>query len=121
MHWDIKREVAAYSWNRRADLALPLAAEAMREACLAAAEISPDWTAGIAENLLAVADRIRALPTPDHAAILAAAMRLPEIAGLVDEMEWAAPILRRALSHPNDQWAIDQFCKSLSALKDAKP
>jgi hypothetical protein len=79
----------------RADLASPLAAVAMRDA---AAELC--WTAkdefdfcywggdanahAVRVNLTGKQRAIRALPLPDHAALVRAALALPEVARLVE-------------------------------------
>jgi hypothetical protein len=65
---------------QRADLS-PFVAMAMQDAAIDASEQSPDWAAGIAENMLAVTNAIRAIPlTFTEAELTAAALRLPKIA-----------------------------------------
>ena len=77
----------------------PLGAVAMREACATVTE----WTAwGERHNLTEATRRaIRALPTPDHAALLAAALKLPEVAAMV---EAANAVLMHLPDDPDTVW-----------------
>ena len=107
LEWFSTAEEAIAAWNRRADMASPLTAVAMREAAASEcdsiresyrrsrsqyAEDDPQYRlikyAGAAAAVCA--ENIRAIaPQFDHAAILAAALALPEIAGLVEAVEYA--------------------------------
>lgn len=72
------------SWNRRADLSSPLGAVAMREAAAAIVGPMASSNSPYAANAGQSAyDAIRAIPLPTHAALLAAALALPEVAALV--------------------------------------
>ena len=77
----------------------PLGAEWMRMRALEASEASPDWEAGIAENLMAVANRIRGIPAPTDDDLDRAALARPKVAALVEAAE-AQVKLHRVL-HPH--------------------
>jgi len=74
----------------RADLASPLEAVAMRDAALKAimdiwAELWPKMAElELQHPAQPEIDAICAIPLPDHAAMLAAALKLPEVAAMVD-------------------------------------
>jgi hypothetical protein len=124
---DTSQEGARAAWNRRADLAAPLAAVAMREAAIEA--VQNRFMSGYSHAGDAATYAIRVLPTPDHAAILAAALRLPEIAAMVEALKVTRDLLN---SYVHDQfdgvWTQDQIDAetkeadaALAALqKDAK-
>lgn len=67
----------------RADLSSPLGAVAMRDA---AANRCDGWAGDWDGEQLG--DAIRAIPLPTHAALLAHAMRLPEVAAMVEALKW---------------------------------
>lgn len=84
------------TWNkgwlpfRRADLAPALGVAAMREAAAVTAGVckapmQDSWhdSVGLPHIGSQIATMIRALPLPTHADLLAEAMKLPEIAGLI--------------------------------------
>ena len=75
----------------RADLSPALGAAAMRTAAAKVANPEPpqDVFMYLHEEVLRckIAAAVRALPPPDHAALLAEAMRLPEIAALVEALD----------------------------------
>jgi hypothetical protein len=82
--------LAADKWNRRANLSSPLEAVAMRDAALKAimdiwAELWPKMAElELQHPAQPEIDAICAIPLPDHAAMLAAALKLPEVAAMVD-------------------------------------
>ena len=39
-----------------------------------------------------------------------------KLAKAIDEMTWALPILKRCLTHPNDEWKVEDFRAVLSEL-----
>ena len=41
-----------------------------------------------------------------------------KLAKAVEEMQWALPILKRYLDHPNDIWMVDDFRATLDELKE---
>ena len=90
-----------------ADLSSPLGAVAMREACATVTE----WTAwGLRHNLTEAARRaIRAIPLPDHAALLAAALKLPEVAAMRTALE--------RIKQDAGGWPYDAACDALAALE----
>lgn len=102
----------------RADLSSPLGAVAMRDA---AANRCDGWAGDWDGEQLG--DAIRALPLPTHAALLAAALRLPEVAALVEALDdmciiakqddWDKSLSGRQLVYRNS-------CAALAAL-EAKP
>jgi hypothetical protein len=51
---------------------------------------------------------------------LAEAMTVPEVARAIDAMEWALPILKRVLRHPNDEGSVAEF-EAIRALEGGKP
>ena len=61
-----------------ADLSSPLGAVAMRDAAISAIDADGEYVRAIG-----LSSRIRAIPLPDHAALLAAALKLPEVAAMV--------------------------------------
>lgn len=112
----------------RADLSLPLGAVAMREAC------KDKLTSGttllrncgmrdIADLLTDHAADFDTLPLPDHAALLAHAMRLPEVVAMVQA---ATELVRYVDDLSSDAWCACNALETvdlrtaLSAL-EAKP
>jgi Lar family restriction alleviation protein len=95
--------LAAEKWNRRADLSSPLGAVAMQDAALKAimdiwAELLPKMSElELQHPAQSEIDAIEALPLPTHAALLAAALVLPEVQALVDaEVAAAVEAMREA-------------------------
>jgi len=107
------------SSDKRADLSSPLGAVAMREDVYKAARIAYNKT----ENFPAVFNAIRSIPLPTHAALLAHALKLPEVAALVEALDdmciiakqddWDKSLSGRQLVYRNS-------CAALAAL-EAKP
>jgi len=90
-----------HEWNRRTDLSSPLAAVAMRDAAAdrldAIADgmakdytITPDYAA-----FRNAADYVRAIPLPDDAALLRAALAVPEVKRLVESLIQLRPMAQR--------------------------
>ena len=99
--------IAALNVIPAADLSSPLGAVAMRDAAAAVcdgaaisrqaqmngvdhkddAQQQERWRVGKQQADI-LAESIRALPLPDHAALLAHAMKLPELAALVEALKW---------------------------------
>jgi hypothetical protein len=111
----------------RADLASPLEAVAMRDAALKAimdiwAELWPKMAElELQHPAQPEIDAICAIPLPDHAAMLAAALKLPEVAAMVDAAmgviaRWDSPDWKSG--HTLDH--ITKLRTALSAL-EAKP
>jgi hypothetical protein len=57
---------------------------------------------------------------PRPAPTLADAMALPEVAALVENAEWAFPILSDHLNHPNDQGDLEDFRAALAPFTAAR-
>ena len=70
----------------RADLSSPLGAVAMRDAAIAEIDCGGCYGSCVDPANCRIEDvaAIRALPLPTHAALLAAALKLPEVAALVE-------------------------------------
>ena len=64
----------------------PLGAVAMREAAALVVDACNDLKAFLDYDAISAAPRIRALPAPDHAASLAAALTLPEVVEMQAEL-----------------------------------
>jgi len=115
---------AVASWNRRANMSSPLAGVAMREA---AAKVCDERGAheqrcfGLgreAQNYFRARDAIRALPLPDDAALLRAALAVPEVKRLVFALTRIAEF--DGDDADLDEWGAAQICKeALAALKGA--
>lgn len=117
---DHDRLVAA--WNRRADLSSPLGAVAMRDVASAVvAGMAPFY---IGETRFAdhasLAKQIPNIPLPDHAALLAHAMRLPEVEAMVKALHFYADFHENPSDGP---WGInsDDFGKVARTALEAKP
>lgn len=96
----------------RADLSSPLGAVAMRDAAIEVAEgwYDPDHP---------LCGQIRALPLPTHAALLAHAMRLPEVAAMVEALHFYADFYE----NPNEgPWGVnsDDFGKVARTALEGK-
>ena len=99
-----------------ADLSSPLGAVAMRDAVYKAARRAYNNT----ENFSAVFDAIAKAPLPDHAALLTHAMKLPEVAAMVEALHFYADFYE----NPNDgPWGInsEDFGKVARTALKAKP
>ena len=109
----------------RADLSSPLGAVAMRDAAIAEIDCGGCYGECVDPANCRIEDvaAIRALPLPTHAALLAAALRLPEVAALVEALDdmciiakqddWDKSLSGRQLVYRNS-------CAALAAL-EAKP
>ena len=122
MMWDETKTGATDKWNRRADLSSPLGAVAMRDVASAVvAGMAPFY---IGETRFAdhadLTKQIANIPTPDHAGLLAHAMRLPEVAALRKALHFYADFH----GNPNDgPWGInsDDFGEVARTALEAKP
>ena len=86
MMWDETKTGATDKWNRRADLSSPLGVVAMRDAAIAEIDCGGCYGTCVdpANCRLEDVAAIRTLPLPTHAALLAAALKLPEVAAMVE-------------------------------------
>lgn len=104
------------SSDKRADLPSPLGAVAMRDAVYKAARRAYNKT----ENFPAIFDAIEKTPMPTHAAMLAHAMRLPEVAALRKALHFYADFYE----NPNEgPWGVnsEDFGKVARKALEAKP
>ena len=113
------KAAAAITYLRTRD---PIGAVIMQERAAKQVDDHGEWMKshnllGNGYDFAGQAKAIRAIPIPTDAEQLAYARELPEIKALVDEMEWALPILRRHLDHPNDEGALLSFEAALAALE----
>jgi hypothetical protein len=103
----------------------PLGAAVMRERAAATClmvdqtqgEPETQFDKGYDQACVENAEIILKLPLPTHAELLAHALTLPEIKAMVENMEWAQPILHRKLIHMNDQSDLSDFDATLAALE----
>ena len=115
MMWDETKTGATDKWNRRADLSSPLGVVAMRDA---AANVAFRELTHLPEDE-ACRDEVVACIRA-HAALLAAALKLPEVAAMVEALHFYADFYE----NPNDgPWGInsDDFGKVARTALGAKP
>ena len=99
----------------RADLSSPLGAVAMWEAMVKALDErgqreQVDFGLGReTQNFYRAREIVKALPLPTHAALLAAAMRLPEVAAMRKALE--------RIKQDAGGWPYDAACDALAALE----
>ena len=88
----------------RADLSSPLGAVAMRDAAISAIDADGEYVRAIG-----LSSRIRAIPLPTHADMLAAALKLPEVAAMREALE--------RIKQDAGGWPYDTACDALAALE----
>ena len=96
------------TWNRRADVPSALSADAMKRAAQMAqpatlAEPYVFWDCGYFEGVMDYRKAIDALPSPPPEALLAEALRLPQIAGLVPTEAWFRKMETYLKVYPGDK------------------
>lgn len=87
-----------------ADLSSPLGAVAMRDAAISAIDADGEYVRAIG-----LSSRIRAIPLPTHADMLAAALKLPEVAAMREALE--------RIKQDAGGWPYDTACDALAALE----